>query len=1002
MQASGRRGGCLRFPGQFHRATLLAVTALVAVPALAEGPIRNFDLPAEPLPQAVLDFYQQSGVQAIYAATPRVEHLRTHAVKGLLESSQALARMLAGSGLTFAFDGAHSVLIRPLEHEGLARRAAPTASVRRDPPSLAPAVLMQNRGRLQEVDVTGSLIPGVQDTITPLVYLGPRELSEASYSTVQDALYTLPFVSLNGPREDLGVNNNYEYGAAINLRGLGVGATLVLVNGQRQPLSGLTGDFVDVSTIPWSAVKRIEVLPDGASALYGSDAIAGVVNIILRDDFQGAETQARLGTASGGRRETMVSQLLGTHWASGRAMLAYQFSDQTPLAAAERAYAANADKRPYGGANYQSYYSNPGNILDPATLEPVYGLPLGQNGTALTAAQLSPRINLENQFARAQLFPQVTAHEFYAAASQELGADLELFAQGRIARRNTLISNLPDQRVLMVPATSPFYVNPFGGVPYTLVAYSFSKDFGSVMFASRTQVYLGTLGAKFTWGNSWQAKLSESYGRQRLLSDEFNLPNSSALAAALADPNPATAFDPFGDGSFTNPATLATVAGNFPLHSSTGLESTRLVAVGSLFVLPGGEAKLAVGVERREESLSHDVSTNPVNPNVPLAAQRYGRHILSAFSQLDAPLMGSRLGPGGPPLLEAILAGRYERYSDFGDTFNPTVSVRVLPSRSVKLRASWGRSFRAPKLDDLYDTSENAAALIVLPDPASAAGRSLVLVEQGSNPALRQETATTWTAGVDLASSLLRGSTLSLTYYSIDFRNRIEQPASGDPFNILVQQSEWQPVITRHPTAAQVAAVCNSPDFLGPVSACLASSPAAIIDGRLANLASTKTTGLDFQAHQGFRSRRGVFDFGLRGTFVFTFDQAVTDTSPVVGILNTVGNPIALRLRATARWSQRGPKLPGLGLAMAVNHSGAYRNPGSALLPNIPSWTTLDLQLLYRMPGEGEWLSGMELLVNASNVFNSDPPFVDNPFGYDRFNVQPLGRVVSVALSKRW
>lgn len=95
------------------------------------------------------------------------------------------------------------------------------------------------------------LIPGVQGVIAPLVYVKRQQLSEAAYATVEDALYSLPITSCNGPREDLGLDNNYQYGAGIDLRGLGVGATLVLVDGHRQPLSGGAGDFVDVSTIPW-------------------------------------------------------------------------------------------------------------------------------------------------------------------------------------------------------------------------------------------------------------------------------------------------------------------------------------------------------------------------------------------------------------------------------------------------------------------------------------------------------------------------------------------------------------------------------------------------------------------------------------------------------------------------------------------------------------------------------------------------------------------------------
>lgn len=982
---------------------VLGAAAAIVLPSRdvrAAGPTANFKLPAEPLPQALLDFYHQCGVQPAFQATPQLQASRGNAVAGVMDSSQALTLLLKGSGYTFHFDSDHSVDIIPIQQPGVAPAAAAPAR-RALPLPHPPSESEQVQADLEQVDVTGSLIHGVQDVAAPLVYVNQPQLAQASFATVEDALYSLPIISPNGPREDLGIDANYQYGAGLDLRGLGVGATLVLVNGYRQPLSGLNGDFVDVSTIPWSAVQRIEVLPDGASALYGSDAVAGVVNIITRDDFQGAETQARYGTASGGRRETMASQLLGARWSGGHAMLAYQYSDMTPLQAAQRPYAANGDKRPYGGANYDSYYSNPGNILDPASLQPAYGIPAGQNGRGLTVAALLPSANLQNQFAGMQLFPEVRSHELYATVAQNLNENLQLFFQGRFAARDTLRSFFPDQQVLVVPPSNPFYVNPFAGAPYTLVAYSFANDYGPTEFSARSQAYVATAGARQQLGETWQAILSESYGRQSLHSDEFNVADPAALAASLADPNPATAFDPFGAGSNTNPATLAAIERNFPLHAVSSLESTRLVADGSLFSLPAGEAKLAVGVERREEGLSHEVA-NPLDPMEQTVPQSYSRHVTSLFSQLALPLIGDRNHPRAVPRLELNVAARYEHYSDFGRAFNPTVRIRWIPLQPLKLRASWGRSFRAPTLDNLYDTSANASASVVLPDPQSPTGRSLVLVEQGSNPSLKQETAKTWTAGLDLAPPLLPGSAFSLTYYSIDYENRIAQPAADDPFAILIDAAEWAAVIERNPTRAQIAAVCKLSDYMGSVAACLASSPAAIIDGRLANLATTRTTGLDLEAHDSFSGAPGTLGVALAANYVFKFEQAVTNTSPATDIVNTISNPLALRLRGVLSWNRDGPQRSGPGLALAVNYTGGYRNPGSPRLPEVSPWTTVDARFLYRTRPDTGWLGGVEFSINAVNVLNHDPPFVDEQFGYDAYNVQPLGRVVSAEISKRW
>jgi iron complex outermembrane recepter protein len=969
---------------------------LIMTDARAGDPVASFNLPAEPLPQALIDFYHQSGVQPGFAATTQLVQTKSNPVSGMMASSKALDQMLKGTGYTYRLDTDNSVDIIPVDEGSGGQK--PAAAVARVTTPASRKLADQDGGRLEQVDVTGSLIHGVQDAVAPLIYLKHQQLAMADYETVQDALYSQPILSLNGPREDLGIDANAQYGAGLDLRGLGVGATLVLVNGERQPLSGLDGDFVDVSTIPLSAVQRIEVLPDGASALYGSDAIAGVVNIIMRNNFEGAQSQLRYGTAGGGRREMVASQLLGTHWSGGHAMLAYQYSDETSLAAAERPYAANADKTPYGGGNYDSYYSYPGNILNPNTMLPAYGLAAAQNGQAPMVAALSPSLNLQNQFAGLQLFPEVTANELYATAAQDLSDKLQLFFEGRFAERDAVESYLPDTTILTVPSSNPYYVNPYGGVPYSLVAYSFLNDYGPATFSGGSQVYMGTLGSKLQLGQTWQATLSESYGRQSLRSNEYDMANLDILQTYLADPNPSTAFNPFGA---TNPETLAAIEQDYPLHAVSTIEYTRLVADGSVFSMPAGDAKLAVGVERREEGLSHDIA-DPLDPAEETVPQSYSRHIESVFSQLVLPLVGDATNPRAAPRLELNVAGRYEHYSDFGGTFNPTFRIQWIPVQPLKLRASWGRSFRAPTLDDLYDTSANAAGSVVLSDPQSPSGRSLVLVDEGSNPNLKEETAKTWTVGFDLAPPFLTGSTFSLTYYSIDYDNRIAQPGSDNPFTILTDEAEWAAVITRNPTRAQIDAICNSPYYEQSVSQCLTSSPAAIIYAQLANLSATRTTGLDVEAHDSLSGALGTLSLDFTGNYVFEFDQTETDTSPEIDIVNTVGNPLALRLRGTVGWSLEGPQLPGPAVDMALNYTGGYKDPGSILVPNVSPWTTVDLRLVYRRRQGSGWLSGMEFSLNATNLLNHEPPFVDDENGYDEDNVQALGRVLSVDISKRW
>lgn len=994
METTGLPGWLVR-----NLSRLLLLVALVGATsswAAVDSKV-EFNLPSDEFPKVILEFYHQSKIEVLFLASDSLSAIKTQPVVGEFEPREALERMLKGTGLTFRFVTNHSVAIKLPE---VASTPPPPPPKPPPPPSIhhmAAAGPMVGHNQLEEVTVTGTLIHGASDVISPVVYVTQQDLAQAPFTTVQDALYQLPFVSLDAPREDLFLNNNYNWGAGINLRGLGVGATLVLVDGHRQPLAGLNGDFVDVSNIPAAAVERVEILPDGASALYGSDAIAGVVNIILKDDFQGAETQVRYGGAPGGRDETVVSQLLGTHWTGGKAMLVYEYSDATALEAASRGYAADADKLPYGGADYRSYDSYPGNILSPSTLQPVLGIPGGLNGSRLTASQLSSTINLQNPLAQYQLFPEKTQHSVYATGSQELGDNIELFAEGRFTQRATLVQTVPEAETLVVPGDNPF--NPFPGST-TLVGYSFGSLLGPATFSGETRNYVGTIGARFKLAGSWQATLSETYGQERLSEHLYNQVDPIALDSALADTNPLTAFNAFGGG--TNPATLAAIRLLEVLRSTSSIETTSLVADGSLFELPSGAAKLAVGVERREESLDH-LLPNPLDPAEEGMDERYSRHVGSVFTELAIPLVGNPAKEHAAPRLELTLAGRYEDYSDFGHTTNPEFRLSWTPVDSLKLRGSWGRSFRAPTLDNLSDLSQNQSFLTTLPDPKSATGYSTVLGLEGNNPGLKQETATTWTTGLDLVPVAVDpGLSLSLTYYSIDFTGQIAEPDAANPFDILGQESQWAAVITRNPTQAQIDAVCNRPDFVTSRASCLTSAPAAIVDLRLANLSSTKTNGLDVDLRQSLANDLGRFDFGVQGSYVFHFDQAVTNTSPMVDIVNTYGNPLKLRFRATAGWKQHRGGDSGLGANLAVNFTNAYSNPGSTLLPRIDSLTTLDLRLRYQTPEDAGLFSGVEFALNAVNVFNQSPPVADNEFGYDPVNFQPLGRVLSLSVRKKW
>ena len=293
--------------------------------AKAQGsPTFLFDLPAESLPQALRDVAARTGRNVI-APDDVVRARQAAPLSGTFTAEEALSKLLEGTGLTYHAVGTSLVIERIPVND---RPAGSTALRSED-----------------DIVVTGTHVRFAAPT-SPVLTISRRDIDEAAPSSVEELVRHLPQnLSAGVAQENFGVtgagSDITEHGAGINLRGLGQRATLVLVNGRRVAPSG-TGSFVDVSLIPVSAIERIEILTDGASAIYGSDAVAGVVNIILRKDFRGLETMAQAGTSTdGGGRELLAGTTAGVGWTGGHAMIAYEYRNQSEIEASDRDFTIN-------------------------------------------------------------------------------------------------------------------------------------------------------------------------------------------------------------------------------------------------------------------------------------------------------------------------------------------------------------------------------------------------------------------------------------------------------------------------------------------------------------------------------------------------------------------------------------------------------------------------------------------------------------------------------------
>jgi iron complex outermembrane receptor protein len=845
---------------------------------------------------------------------------------------------------------------------------------------------------LEEIVVTGSHIRGVETAGSKLIVIGRDQIDASGYGRVEDVLATVTqnFNRANGAVQEPGFFN-LNHGAEVQLRGLGVGTTLTLVNGQRQGASGWQGSFTDVSTIPVSAIERIEILPEGTAALYGSDAIGGVVNIILRRNFEGVEARVRASATDSEATERSAALLVGHVGSRGTVLAGFQFNDSDALRCSARAVcAANADFRGLGGTDLRGFASNPGTILDPK-LAPIAAIPHGQDGTQLTAAQLIPgTANYTDNVTDNDILPKQTMRSAFVSASYKVTEQWELAADGRYSTRDFRFTYPVRPNDFLVPASNAF--NHLGGP--VLVAYDFSRDFGPVTDSGPTETSFFSASVKGMLPKGWQIKLAGAYAKASTEFVESNFAlNDMAIDAALASSDPATALNIFGDGSHTNASVLAALRrlnGTSDDLNVFTTASANVIADGPLFDGRAGAIRLAVGGEFRHE---HSAGTN-----IAELPEDRERLIRSGFFELAVPVVapheGSTFGR-----LDLSLAGRYDSYSDVGGTFNPKVGFSWRPSSLVKLRGNWGTSFLAPPF--FWSNRDQVGDTWIAPvvDPRSPTGQTNALQLWGPLPDLKPETARAWNAGVDLTPPAIRNFSLSLTYFDIDYRGKI-QPPHPDPDLFLTQEAQLASLITRNPTQAQIDAVCKKPS----INEENCNQPiAVIIDGRFRNIASLKTRGVDTVLDYFLNTARGKLTFSLNGTYTIDQKQQITPTAPVFDLVDTVGNPTSLRLVGNLSWS-----LKGWTVQSTVNYTGAYRDPASVPERRVDSWTTVDINVGYRVDGGSGWLANGQFNLGINNALDQRPPFVNQfdltsgTLGYDPANASLLGRQVSLQVVKRW
>jgi outer membrane receptor protein involved in Fe transport len=491
---------------------------------------------------------------------------------------------------------------------------------------------------------------------------------------------------------------------------------------------------------------------------------------------------------------------------------------------------------------------------------------------------------------------------------------------------------------------------------FTILASDQSKSFSNPLFETFTRDRLnttaGALGLEWQFLDAWQLELNATYSRQK--------DNQNSV--------------------ITSTGTRSTD------RYSNDMSLFELKADGPLFELPAGPLRIAAGAGARRETLKVSGFTGIDT----------SRNVSQGFVEAHIPLVGST---SATPTVALDLAARAERYSDFGWTTNPKVGVSWEPSPWLKVRSTWGTSFRAPTL---YEKSNDIYGLLTqVSDPASPSGQTLALITLGSNPQLDPQKADTFTAGIDVLPYADANFKISVTYFDVLYTGRI-QTIDQNIFGYLENEAVLAPAIIRDPSASLVSGFIDGiapGHFFNLYGAFTPGDVGAYLIGQSINVATSKVSGLDFFLSYRRAVATGTWSATLDASHLFEDKRRASSQARPVDRSNTIFYTPALKIRGGLSWARRS-----VSVSTFWNYVNSYDNTTVTPQERIGTYSTFDAQVAF----EHEPV-GISISLNVRNILNEQPPTVRNAqyvfptrFGYDPANADAIGRFATILLSKRW
>ncbi len=995
------------------RTLLCLLFALAAANAFAQASHLDFSIQAQPLSSALIEFAKQANVQVLTAGS-NLESARTRGVTGKYSASEAINRLLDGTAFVPEFTDATTVVIKPAP-------AKPAAPARSAEAHSSAAAVSPAPAQLEAVTVTGSHIPRAEiEGPAPITVITAADIAGRGFATAADIMTSLT--------QNLGALDNNQYtngfspGAqAVDLRGLGPNHTLILINGRRiadyPQAYGGNSNFTDITNIPTTLIDRIEVLSGSASAVYGSDAIAGVINFILKKDADGTSVTLRLGdTEHGGGASQRLTITSG--WSNDRfsSVFGVELYNETPLWAYQRSFTDSRTDGPGTVVPSQVWVrmDEDENYLDPgkATCD---ALSSYDQGSIIYAHRRNwgNYCGSNKDVGYGTLENGRKAANFYGSATYHIDDRLDFFADLQYSTSHQDSYNTPLQWENSYPLNGdstpiPFYNQATGIIEqwqrrYFTIEENGGFKPGEIRNINNT-LSLNT-GFKGKFGESWNYEALFSHSQNQLESKWPALVSAKAQALYLG---PSLGTDPDSglqiyDAPISRLYTPLSVA-EFRSITQDSIDNDKSRAeiysftlnTLDLFDLPAGPVGFAALGEYGNQYFG--MKPDPLS----LDGSYYGLHNTGAVGSRSHEGLGAEVSMPITSQLTLTGASRYDRYNysdNSSSKLTYALGLEYRPFDSLLLRGSASTGFRAPDLTYLYaglsgSSSGGSDYYLCRRDEPNVDIGDCDFSDVGFNgrshgsTTLKNETSKSFTYG--FVYSPTRGLDFTADYYIIRLKNEVEYQSSDD--------------ILRFEADCRLGALDINSTFCQQIvsqvvrnSASAVGNPEGITSVLVLpiNAAADSTSGIDFAAHYLLEtSRIGNFNFNLGYTYVVTHEVQLSPDLPVDNILTDYYYYVLPRSKAnySIAWT-----LDSLTTTVYGSRLGG--------IPNFDGDKRLGPTFLYNASASYRFNDRAIMSLTINNLFDSrpgrDPSWTSYPY-YSRNWFSPVGRAWFVDFSYRF